>query len=479
MLPDVALLEIFDFYVNEAEWIRTWHTLVHVCQRWRDVVFGSSRRLGLRLVCTGGTPVREALAIWPPLPIVILREGWHPTFDMDNIFAALVHTDRVCEIGLCPVPEKVLAKLQEPLPALTDLKLHSKDETAPAIPDSFLGGSAPRLKYLSLNRIPFPGLPILLSSATGLVKISLLNIPQSGNISPEAFATCLSSLTSLTELILAFLSPRPRPVRESRHPPTITRSVLPTLRHFRFAGVSEYLDDLVALIDTPLLDSLQITFFHQLIFDTPQLAQFISRTPRLKAQKDAHVVFSYSGVTVLVPGIRDKGVQLKVSCSQMDWQLSSLAQVCRSSFPQAIISSLERLAIYDDICYQPCWQDDIENDQWLEILHPFTAVKDLRLSRGFAPRIAPALQELARERVTKVLPALQCLNLEELNPSESFQKAIMQFVTARQLCHVSLAGGKMTFQLPSRTCPLYFLLHLRFGSSGSWDFYRSTFSTSP
>ena len=56
MLPDVALLKIFDCYVNRAREeeeygdslkIQEWHKLVHVCRQWRTIVFGSPRRLGL------------------------------------------------------------------------------------------------------------------------------------------------------------------------------------------------------------------------------------------------------------------------------------------------------------------------------------------------------------------------------------------------------------------------------------------------
>ena len=464
MLPDDALLEIFDAFRNEAEWIKEWHILVHVCRRWRNVVFGSPRRLSLRIACTNRTPVREIMDIWPPLPIVI-RHDDYPTSGGDNIIAALKHNDRVCEIRLGPLPnsqwEKVLAEMQVPFWALTDLKLQSNDETASVVPDSFLDGSAPpRLRSLSLDHIPFPGIPKLLLSAPDPVKISLLNIPHSGYISPEAMATCLSSLTRLTELDLAFLSPRSRPHRESRHPRPTTHSVLPTLRHFVFVGVSEYLEDLVARIDAPLLDTFQINFFHQLIFDTPQLAHFISRTPEFKAHKDAHVVFSYSGVRVLVPGSEDRGLKLKISCRQSDWQLSSLAQIFSSSFPHTLITSLERLAICDDERSPPHWQEDVENSQWLELLQPFTAVKDLYLFRGLPLRIAPALQELIGDRATEILPALQCLNLE-INPSISLQKAIKQFVVAKQLSnyHLSLTGEKTIYQLPSRTCTLYYLSH--------------------
>ena len=78
MLPDDVLLEIFDSFRKNHDpdsspfipvWI--WQTLVQVCQRWRQIVFASPRRLDLQLLCTNGTPVRENLDCWPPFPIVL------------------------------------------------------------------------------------------------------------------------------------------------------------------------------------------------------------------------------------------------------------------------------------------------------------------------------------------------------------------------------------------------------------------------
>jgi hypothetical protein len=187
----------------------------------------------------------------------------------------------------------------------------------------------------------------------------------------------------------------------------------------------------VARIDTPLLDGLQITFLHQLIFDTPQLTQFISRTPNLR-QGEADVVFSPDCVKVILPPIFPRGLELEISCSQSDWQLSSVAQIYSSVLPQALIDTTEHLYIGDDFL-PPHWKDDIEDNQWLEVLHPFTSVKNLHVSQKLTPSIAPALQELAGERVIEVLPALQSLFLEELHPSGPIQKAIGKFIAARQL----------------------------------------------
>jgi hypothetical protein len=193
------------------------------------------------------------------------------------------------------------------------------------------------------------------------------------------------------------------------------------------------LDDFVARIDTPMLDDLEITFFHESIFDTPNLPQFISRTPCLKAHDEAHVVVSHSGVRLapgrLFPSARGFQVGLEVPYNQSGWP-SPFAQVCRSSFPHTFISSLENLYIPDiDLPIL----DDTENPQWLELLHPFTAVKNLYLSDDITQRISPALQELVGEGVVELLPALQGLFLEEFSPTGPTQEAISQFVAARQL----------------------------------------------
>jgi len=201
------------------------------------------------------------------------------------------------------------------------------------------------------------------------------------------------------------------------------------------------LEDLVARIDAPLLNHLNITFFHQLIFDTPQLAQFIGRTPNFEAPDEARVIFSDSHVAVVLPWF-DSGI----SCRQSDWQLSSLVQLCTSAFPRALISTVEHLYILEDGWSRPRWQADIEDSQWLEFIRLLTAVKYLYLSLDFVSRIAPTLQELVGERVSEVLPALQCIFLEDLQQSGPVPEAIGQFVAARQLSSRPIAVSNWTRQ---------------------------------
>jgi F-box-like len=228
VLPDNVLLDIFDFYIQEARrhpyadnsgGIEGWNTLVHVCRRWRSVVFESPLRLDLRLLCMDKTPVREMLDIWPPLPIMIQAEGSIP--DVDNIVASLKHNDRICEIILYKVPNLLLEKIcatlmQESFPVLTTLLtllLVSRPEMDFVVPPGPLsGGSAPLLRQFALYDVPFPESPSFLSSSVNhLTSLTLYNIPHSGYISPEVMVTCISALISLTYLRLipiASFSPR-------------------------------------------------------------------------------------------------------------------------------------------------------------------------------------------------------------------------------------------------------------------------------
>lgn len=73
VLPDVTLLNVSDFYLYEDVFnlMDAWHTLVHVCQKWRSVILGSPHRLRLRIICSARTSLKKTLAIWPPLPLYI------------------------------------------------------------------------------------------------------------------------------------------------------------------------------------------------------------------------------------------------------------------------------------------------------------------------------------------------------------------------------------------------------------------------
>ena len=62
--------------------------------------------------------------------------------------------------------------------------------------------------------------------------------------------------------------------------------------------------------------------------------------------------------------------------------------------------------LYDKFSELVLTNDAIENTLWLQPLPPFTAVKNLYLSKEFTPGVAVSLQELFGARITKVLPSV-------------------------------------------------------------------------
>jgi len=135
----------------------------------------------------------------------------------------------------------------------------------------------------------------------------------------------------------------------------------------KFKGVSEYLEDLLAWISVPILDSVQVTFFNQLVFSTSQLSRLIHHAKGLKNWKGALIVLCdhFIEITLFRKAYVDAHrINLRISCTGPDWQLESLTQVRNSILPP-----LSSLCIIDDLHHQPLWQD-MENTQWLEFFTP-------------------------------------------------------------------------------------------------------------
>ncbi len=243
MLPENTLLEIFDFYRQDSvrrsrgrPW--KWHRLAHVCRRWRHVVYTSPRRLGLQILCKSGAPIGHILDSWPTLPLVVRFKGSPKSkFLPNNIDVALRHPDRVYDISI-GVTSSIIGSLievvQEPFPALKKIEITSKDSTETPV---LQVGEAMRRLLLSTNN---------------LVKLWLRNIPKTCYFSPEAIATCLSALAQLKDVYICFHSPASSPTL-SRAPPPLERATLPSLLSLAFHGTNEYLEQLVARIDSPAL----------------------------------------------------------------------------------------------------------------------------------------------------------------------------------------------------------------------------------
>jgi len=457
ILSDDDLLFVFDFYVAQASEVEEWHTLVHVCRRWRILVFESPSRLNLKIECT---PVREKLDIWPALPIAISG-----TFDLtshrqrDNIEAIFKHHDRVCIIVLgftltsdlrCGLLEDVFATLEESFPLLTYLVLEMRpDVTVPPIypnRDKFLGGST-HLQSLSLTRLPIPRLPKLLLSSTDLIYLHLEDIPYHGYFSPDAMVTTLSVLTRLKVLHFTFIFDYRFPHHPdwiSRRLPPLERTVLPSLTELRFLGDTDYVEDFLTRIDAPLLDNLHVAIVCikqlqvQVDLDISRLLQFISRIPNFQAPDKAQIGVDTNLNKLWINFSWAKQISnsiwLGIYCRSPEWEIPRLLGFCRPPFSP--LPTLEYLCIGRGT-FSPETETELYeklniNLSWLEFLIPFTTVKNLYLTTEFAPLIAYALQELVGEEMA-ALPAMENIFIDNFEPSGSVHAILKEFVAARHL----------------------------------------------
>ncbi|KAN0135852.1 hypothetical protein V8E53_006304 [Lactarius tabidus] len=464
ILPDEVLLQIFDFLQLTVRPVLGWHRLIHVCRRWRQVIFSSPRRLDLYLLCTHGTPVRKTLGLWQAFPIVIDYPNYNTKMysnDEDGIIAALEHPDRISQLKLRvtrPLLGKVAAAAQEQFPILTQLVLLSdKDENVSALPSEFLGGSAPSLQNLQFAGIPFPTFPTFLSSATDLAFLCLHRIPHTSYISPEAMVAGLAALTRLCLLFIEFQSSTSRPDQSDTRKlaASPTRVVLPALTLFTFQGAGEYLEDLVAQVEAPRLDFIKVTHLNQLIFYVPQLFRFAGQVQVLqKARKSLYVDFYSTQVDIHLQvhaeQVESVGslLHLLTACQTqgLSWEISDLARLLRRC--SAVLSNVGHLSV-DLRNMQPSWPG-MDNVEWLELLGRFTAMETLFIAPPIAGYIANALEHVAIEMAPEILPALRLLCLED----EPLGR-VQGFISARQLsAHpLTVANQRNEFrQLCLRLC---------------------------
>ncbi|KAI9450553.1 hypothetical protein F5148DRAFT_1242676 [Russula earlei] len=433
ILPDEVLLEIFDHdrlialsHPSLGPW--KWQRLVHVCRSWRSLIFASPRRLCLRLYYTYRKPVTQNMgkALVPQ--------------DDDNVIAALMHHDRICEINFAMTShllERSTILMQEPFPVLEHLLLRSRNfaRTALVLPSSFLGGSAPRLQDIHLDGIAFPALPQLLLSTQNLGSLQLEEIPGIEFFSPETLVNSMSSLTQLKSLKMHFASPTSHPNQSNSRPPSISSgyTVLPALTEFRFRGSSEFFEDLVSRLETPSLQQFCVGFFDQPAFKITELSLFIGRTRGLTSPRKASIQI-WMGDIAIIQHFKSSpyrlDIRLQISRRELGRRVASMSQICRQLFP--FLSHVERLDVKAFLLFSARRQrDQLDPAQWLELFRPFEGVKVLEVTGTLVGNIAFALEHATGEMTRDVFPALSDLHLNR--PRGALSTSIESFVSARQL----------------------------------------------
>jgi hypothetical protein len=295
------------------------------------------------------------------------------------------------------------------------------------LPFEFLGRSAPSLQTIRLYGVPFPALPTLLLSASGLVTLDLKHIPPTGYISPESMVVGLAEMPRLESFTMGF-----KPANFHWHPylicqPPATLTVLPALIRFDFEGANEYLEALVSWIDGPQLIRIDVHYSNPADFQATQLSQFIDRSvgSETSLMRHAKVIFSSSAVTFATfPHANDPFLhrrQVTIRCIGFDLQSYTAQMLSQFS---VTLSSVVHLNLDLELTkgHQLDGMDDVG---WLHLLRQFSTVKTLHVSRKVAGHIALSLRDITPEMVTEVLPSVDLIWLAG--------RLVKKFVAARRL----------------------------------------------
>ena len=443
MLDNDSLLEIFHQYQLQhgEDWNLqlTWRKPAHVCQRWRHLIYDSWSYLDMWLILRNNSPSIDTLSHLPDLPLVINysadKTGTITRKDEDNVHVGLQRHGRVLQVAL-RAPSSSLRMWLKPMnklfPRLGDFSLFSTtiEEAYTIFPETLL---APNLRHLALHDIALPrGLP-LLSSAIALSTLSLTHIRASCYFSPRDLVSQLRGLPHLEELSIGFATPRAE-LRTIRVPPV----TLPTLKRLTFRGVGDYLDNLVAQINAPLLERLSLTLFFQLDFVLVNLTKFIHRTDGFRCLV-ARVNFNKDGVSIDADHYESQGIgklSIRVNCEPIDWQIHSATQVC--SDLGNVLSAVEKLTLDLDMDGMPSdWENTIDDNvdklglsQWHELLRQLLGVKKLHIGSSLTPELSEALGSVVGESVLELLPELE--ELEAQLEADRGRKAFSEFVENRK-----------------------------------------------
>ena len=427
-LSDHILLNVFCYYLHESP--RFWPTLVHICRKWRHIVFGSQQALHLRLFCTPGTPVLKTLDTWPTLPIVIEYGGalaLDPPSPEDelNVVAALKKSNRVSSISLT-VTTSLLDKLyaiKRPFLELEDLIFLSRDRVPLTLPSSFLWG--PRLRRLHLNRITSPALFQLLHSSKDLVDLQLHEAFNPWFFPIEGLTDALSSMARLRSLSLHFSTTT---VTVPPSPPDRRVLGLPALTHLKFQGPAKYFERLILRIDAPRLGDIQVTVSEIVDYNLSRLGEFVNRIDIHKLHYQARILSSDRAISISLtqPGT-STCFQFRLLSEKLSEQLFAMSYILPGF--SAILSNVEDLRI--SATQASSQEDSIYSGRWLGLLNSFIGVKWLHLDGNHSTDIVLALQGMHRWHNTTVLPALYKLYLPQSGPRHApLSEVIVSFMTS-------------------------------------------------
>jgi hypothetical protein len=319
----------------------------------------------------------------------------------------------------------LLEPMNKVFPRLEDLSLTSTDfeGTNLMLPETL---QAPDLRRLTLHGVSLPTRLPLLSSAITLSILSLTDIRASGYFPPGHLVAQLQSLPHLEELSIGFAVAIPIPSSKGELlPAPVSPVTLPSLRRLTFRGVDDYIDNLVAQINTPRLARLRLTLFFDLAFTLVNLTDFILRTEGFR-RLVAKVIFDKDGASICYEQQGIGELSLRVNCKPLGWRIDSATQVC--SALGKVVSAVEELTLDLDVDAMSSDREiTLESLVWHELLLPFVGVEKLCIGSLLARELSQALESVTGRLVLELLP-----NLRRLEVPLKYDKLLSKFIKTRE-----------------------------------------------
>ena len=181
--------------------------------------------------------------------------------------------------------------------------------------------------------------------------------------------------------------------------------------------------------------------------DASQLGRFIERIEMQTSLVQADVETSAHAISISFTNSGSSTLRLQISCEELDWQLSCMAQVCDQISP--FLSRVNNLGIN---AAQPLrGQDHVNSEQWLDLLHSFkfNHAKSLWVAGELTTDILSALGPVDGETPenTSMLPSLRHLRVQKpLTMNGPLWDAVQSFITLRAISDCPVEVNAPSYQ---------------------------------
>jgi hypothetical protein len=223
--------------------------------------------------------------------------------------------------------------------------------------------------------------------------------------------------------------------------------------------VDIYLDNLVAQINTPVLERLSLTLLFDLAFTLVELTEFIHRTKWFECLV-AKITFNKNGASIEVDcpklgiGPTIGKLSLHINCEPLDWQIDSATQVC--SALGKVLCAVEELTLGMQTMHSDR-KNTLDDMLWWQLLLPFIGVKKLHIYPSLAFELSQALQSVAGGLALELLPELQALEVKlgvmptgKVSPEPMLSAFVKTRDSVGRPIHLNIVRPRTFRKLPAR-----------------------------